>query len=89
VTDLCTGPKDDALTLFSVSDRCNAPATQQTPLGPRCEPCAKKLRAAANDPSTLLGMMLQKCADCGQSRAAHTAKLQTACAKFKEPEVQQ
>jgi hypothetical protein len=83
VTDLCTGPKDPSLTLFSVSDRCNAPATQLTPLGPRCDACADKLRAAANAPSTFLGMMLQKCTDCGQSRAGHTAKLQTACEKFK------
>jgi hypothetical protein len=85
VTDLCTGPKDPAL--FPASERCNAPATQRTQLGPRCDTCAERLRAAVNDPSTILGAMLQKCADCGQSRAGHAARLPMACEKFQEPEV--
>ena len=45
--------------IFAERQPCGAPATFETPMGPRCDACAEDLRSAARSTQTPLGILLE------------------------------
>lgn len=80
----CVGPKDPDT--FG-GERCAKPATDVTAIGPLCSGCFSRFKVAAKDPSTVFGLLRQKCAKCGTVRVMH--RKSEACPQFVEPEIMQ